>query len=460
MAADPGAKRPARVAGVVDSATPGITWPALPKPDVMASLALHDQLQQSEWWPAQRIAAMQYRQLALLLAYAKRTVPYYRRVLPSAGRVGPDLLRSLPVLARAQLQSEPEAFLGAALPKQHQPVQTIRSSGSTGRPVEVKATAVSGVFRRALYLREHRWHRRDLTLPAATIRNVRAGFALPPDGARAPDWGQGYATRPMDVLSIRATVDEQLAWLQRVKPAYLSTFPTNLRALAVEALARKVTLPGLKQASTYAESLPPGLRELVRRAFGVGVTDIYSCEETGPIAFQCPDHEHYHVQSENLIVEVVDEAGRACAPGQVGRVLVTDLHNFGTPLIRYELGDYAEAGARCACGRGLPVLARLVGRTRNMMRTPDGRQRWPSLPSGDSLGRIAPVRQFQLVQRAPARMELVLVVARPLSAKEEASVREAFLRDLGGGFELAIAYAQSIARTANGKYEDFRCEIE
>jgi phenylacetate-CoA ligase len=453
-------KGPPRVAGTVDSAVPGLVWPGLPAPAVMAMLALHEQMQQSEWWSPERIAAMQYRQLATLLGHAKRTVPHYRRVLPASGRVGPEMLRSLPILTRARVQEDPASLQSGAVPRQHQPVQPVRTSGSTGRPVDLKVTSVSSLFRRALYLREHRWQRRDLSLAAATIRNFRDGSGMPPEGKRAAGWGYGYVTKPIDALNIRATVDEQIAWLERVQPAYLSTFPTNLRALAQHALERGIRIPGLRQASTYAESLPPGLRDLVRRALGVSVADIYSSEEAGPIAFQCPAHEEtYHVQSENLIVEVVDEEGRPCPHGTPGRVLVTDLHNLATPLIRYEIGDYAETGPACDCGRGQPVLSRVLGRTRNMLRMPGGRLRWPTLPSGDELGRIAPVRQFQLVQKDLQRLELVLVAARPLAPEEESRVRAAFLSDLGAGFEIRVSYADAIARTSGGKYEDFRCEM-
>jgi phenylacetate-CoA ligase len=453
-------KGPPRVAGTVDSAVQGLLWPALPSSAVMATLALHEQFQDSEWWSAERLAAMQYRQLAVLLSHAKRHVPHYRHSLPSSGQVGLQMLRSLPILTRAAAQENPAALVSNDVPKSHLPLQNIRSSGSTGRPVEFKASSVTALFRRALYLREHRWHKRDLTQSAATIRNFRDGSGMPPEGKRASGWGHGYSTKPIDILNIRATVEQQLAWLARVRPAYLSTFPTNLRALAQACLDRGAAIPGLRQACTYAESLPPGLRELVRRALGVPLCDIYSSEETGPIGFQCPGHEdRYHVQSENLIVEVVDEAGKPCAHGVPGRVLVTDLHNLATPLIRYEIGDYAETGPACDCGRSLPVLSRVLGRTRNMLRMPRGQSRWPSLPSGDELGRIAPVRQFQLVQKDLQRLELVLVVARPLTKEEEKRVQAAFLSDLGGGFELALSYAKEIARTPGGKYEDFRSEV-
>ena len=76
-------------------------------------------------------------------------------------------------------------------------------------------------------------------------------------------------------------------------------------------------------------------------------------------------------------MEVLDNHGRPCKEGETGRVVLTDLHNFTMPLIRYEIGDYAEVGPPCACGRGLPVLARILGRSRNMLTLPAGDRIWP-----------------------------------------------------------------------------------
>jgi phenylacetate-coenzyme A ligase PaaK-like adenylate-forming protein len=98
------------------------------------------------------------------------------------------------------------------------------------------------------------------------------------------------------------------------------------------------------------------------RDWDVPLTDLYAADEAGCIALQCPDHEHYHVQSESVLVEVLDVEGRACAPGAVGRVVVTTLQNFAMPLVRYDIGDVAEAGDPCPCGRGLPVLRRIARR--------------------------------------------------------------------------------------------------
>ena len=93
------------------------------------------------------------------------------------------------------------------------------------------------------------------------------------------------------------------------------------------------------------------------------VVDIYSCTEAGYLAFSCPEQGNLHVQAESVIVEVLDRAGKPCAPGEEGEVVVTPLLNFAMPLIRYAVGDRAVVGEPCACGRGLPTL-KTVGRSR------------------------------------------------------------------------------------------------
>ena len=138
---------------------------------------------------------------------------------------------------------------------------------------------------------------------------------------------------------------------------------------------------------------------------------------------------------ESLVVELLDEQDKACVPGQVGRVVVTDLHNFATPLIRYDLLDYAEMADACPCGRGLPALKRIAGRRRNMVRLPDGRTLWPAI-GGLPYSEIAPVRQFQFVQHEREAIEVRLVSDAPLTAEQERRIGDLIREALDFPFKL------------------------
>jgi phenylacetate-CoA ligase len=173
----------------------------------------------------------------------------------------------------------------------------------------------------------------------------------------------------------------------------------------------------------------------------------------GFIALQCPRHEHYHVQSESVLVEVLDEDGEPVRPGEIGRVVLTSLHNFAMPLIRYAIGDYAEAGAPCPCGRGLPVLKRILGRSRNRVSMPDGRRAWPDV--GALRAAIPGAEQIQVVQQGADAVEVRYARDLALSPEEERESGERIRAALGHPFGLTFTGPAPIPRQPNGKLETF-----
>ena len=442
------------------SAVPGVRWPAIPPKVGAAMLAMQYQLARSQWWSAAEIQRQQLRQLSALLVHASDTVPYYRQQLADAGYSARETLTAerffeLPLLHRRDLQQAYEALQSTRIPPDHGKRLDGYTSGSTGTPLRFCGTEVTHFFWGALTLRDHLWHERKLEKKSAVIR------ASVDDGATS-GWGASsevaYPTGPGAALNIRADIDVQLRWLQHEQPGYLLTHPSNLRALAQRSLEQGIRLPGLLEVRTFGEVVDADLRGLSRDAWGVPLIDVYSAEEVGYIALQCPEHEHYHVQSENLLVEIVDERGRSCPPGSIGRVVVTTMHNFAMPLVRYELGDYAEVGDPCACGRGLPVLKRIMGRQRNMVRLPDGTRHWPFF-SLAQWGFQLPVRQLQMQQRALDHIEVRLVCERALEDSEVRLLTDAVRGGLGYPFKITVTRVDAIARGANFKYEDFVCHV-
>lgn len=441
----------------VHSVLPGIAWPGIPEDNAAQLLAACFQLDRSQWWAPEQLREHQLRQLKSVLHHALATVPYYSTAFRNLDIENMDWTRfmELPRLQRLTLQTEFEALSSQQPPSAHGSVTVGQSSGSTGRPVSFRLTALCQLFWEALTLREHLWHGRDLSGKLASIR-------IKLEDGRLPNWGRPVAgvfhNGPAVTLNVRTDVGKQLEWLQREDPDYLITHASNLGALAELSIKLGVRLPRLRQARTYSEALRPDLRAKVRAAWGVELADVYSCEEAGVIALQCPFHEHYHVQSENLIVEVLDPDGRECGPGETGEVVLTTLHNFAMPFIRYRIGDFAEVGEVCPCGRGLPVLKRIHGRQRNMLRLPDGSQHWPSFPSALWL-KVAPIQQFRIIQTAPDSLEVTYAMDRALTAAEEMELKEAIGDRLGFTFKIGWNRVDLIERTPNAKYEDFVSQL-
>lgn len=455
------------MAQTIRSAIEGLAWPAVPGRTGRLQLALLYQLEESQWWPAEVLQEHQFRQLNTLLDHAARTVPFYRKRLGAAGFPGapaitPESWRKIPVLTRREVQRSFEALRSRALPKAHGRTGEALTTGSTATPVRTVSTELGMGFWLTLMLRENLWHGRDMGGKLALIRPVDGPGARYPRGARSAHWGPArdgaFATGPRVTLEISSKIDEQAEWLLRQDPDYLVTYPSNLAALVHHCEERGMVPGNLRGVRTMSEILYPEVREACRRVWGVPVTDAYSTEEVGHIAFQCPESENLHVQAETVLVEVLDDAGSACAPGEVGRVVVTPLHNFAMPLIRYAVGDLAEVGAPCPCGRGLPVLRRIIGRIRSMVRLPSGGQLYANFHG--LLAGIGPVVQFQIVRTGEEELEMRLVAKRELTAAERETLTARIRERFRYSFRIAFAYVDEIPRGPGGKFQDYRSEIE
>nr|HEX4313445.1 hypothetical protein [Kofleriaceae bacterium] len=420
--------------------TAGVAWPDL--------AAISRELDRAQWLPPGELAAAQHRQLAELVRHAP-TAPHYEQLPAWDGH-----LASLPILTRDAAIAAGDRLASRRYPADHGATLEVKTSRTTGEPVRLRATAVTTRLWTALTLRDHAWHGRDLRAKLAAIRYATEP-APPPLGAHRRGWGPATDAlapdAPLAMLSVVSTTDDQVAWLRREDPAYLLAYPTVVDAIARRLRELGARLPALREVRTICEALSPDTRALVRDVLGVPVVDTYSAEEVGHIAMQCPAAHAYHV-AESVIVEVLRDDDAPCAPGEVGRVVVTALHNFATPIVRYEIGDYAEVGAPCPCGRGLPTLARVVGRRRNMLRYPDGRTMWPvfTVPCRNA----AHYRELQLVQDAPAHLR-VRVVEAPGKPLDRRALVAALHGALGRDFEIAVEVVDALARSPAGKLEEF-----
>lgn len=444
------------------SAISQVPWPALPGPDGALMLAMQQQLRESERLPPQQLEQRQLDALGRVLRHAWETVPFYRDD-PSYGIVanGSSPTRqaweSLPLLTRAQIQEAGTALTSNSVPADHQPLIETFTSGSTGRPIRGVGTRVTSTLWLAFTLREQLWHGRDLSGKFAAIRADSAD-KVPSEGATLAGWGPAvdkvYPTGPGVLFSVHRDVAAQVEWLCQQNPDYLVSLPSNLVALAEHFNATGARLPRLRQACSYGEAISPDVRAACRAAWGVGLIDIYSTRELGYLALQCPRGDQYHVQSENVYLEVLDQRGHPCRPGEIGRVVVSTMHNYAMPLLRYDLGDYAQVGEPCPCGRSLPVLTRIMGRQRNMLLLPTGERVWPRLRSRH-WAHIGEIRQLQLVQQEVDRIEARLVARRPLTASEESQFTSTLHQSLAYPFRVSFSYLDSIDRSQTLKFEEF-----
>ena len=416
----------------------------------------------TERLPAAELARRQGAVLYDLARHAAAHSPHFARRLAGAGLTPSTLaepggLAKLAPLTRRELVNAGDALFCHAYPASHGALSSTTTSGSTGEPVTVRRTSWSEAHWLTDTLREHLWHDRDFS---GRLAASRANLSEPMD---IPDWGPPcnliLRTGPWSGMPAAYSVEAHCRWLGEFEPDYLLALPSSLAGIVAELDRTGQRLRRLRGVRTLSETVQPRLREEVRRVLGVGIDDMYTSQECGVMATQCPEEGSYHV-SEMMLLEVVDSAGRACGAGEVGRILVTALANYATPIIRYEIGDYAEVGAPCRCGRGLPTIRRFLGRERNLALLPDGSRHWP-LVGFHRWGEVFPVRQFQFVQLDRKTILARMSAHGQPSPEQLARLTAIIQEELRHPFEIRYEWHETaLPRGPGGKFEEFLCRAE
>lgn len=433
---------------------PEITFPPMVQPQQAPLMAMLFQLHTTQWMSPDNLRRQQLRQANVLLNHAARQSRFW------AGRLG-GITRweDVPLLSRADIQRAGEGLFCRSYPKSHGQTYTLSTSGSTGQPVVVRGTDVTRFFFSALAIREHLWHKTDFKGSYAVSRMFNTPVK---EGHVSSSWGppvnELYKTGPCAMINITDDIEKQAKRIVQFNPSYLLTYPSTLKGLLEYFNQHNVRPSALRGIRTIGELLQPETRRICSSVLGLKVIDAYSSQEVGYIALQCPDTDNYHVQGENLLVEVIDENGRPCQPGQTGRVVITALHNFATPIIRYVIGDYAVVAERCSCGRGLPALKRIMGRQRNLLTSPDGSKKYFPKVGFKRFGEAGDIKQYQVIQQTLGELDVRLVVGAPLLADQEKTLRGIILEALGYEYKLNFIYIDKM-ETKAGKFEEVKSNL-
>jgi len=406
-------------------------------PQLAGAAPRYAQLLRSQYWSPPKLRAYLQTRLGQTLNAASM-IPFYAARWGESPR--PDDFDRLPILKRTGIGELNESVRSL---RSDQRFYTGRSSGSTGIPAEFlfDATHQRGRFAaRARYLRAHGW---------GPFRRSAWTIVMPED---IPDhvFLRSRLFPRNEFLKRFGEFTDLVVWLRKLDPLYLGVLPSVLEGLLQVFERKGERVPSLRLIFSGSEVLEDTLRERTRRILGVEVAEYYGSTEAF-LAWQCP-RGALHVNAEHVLLEVVDDANRPVAPGELGRVLVTTLENHLMPLVRYEIGDYAQAASGlCPCGRTLPVIGRVAGRGINLFRMTAGRLISPwriifTLTERPELG------QFQIVQKDIDRYLIRYVADRPLGADFETSIRAEIRRLLRSTVAVEFERVAEIGRTRTGKF--------
>jgi len=384
--------------------------------------------------------------IALFPEYAE-TVRAFRGSLPEDGESISPL--DLPVWTREDQRALFDSLPGPPLPG------AIRHStgGSTGVPLQFYITRESYEWRMAVSDRGYSW---------AGAEEGRKSFFV---------WGTPvYPPAPLKRLELRLHHalqrrtyfdsfnfdDEQKQLCCRMindqKPPAVVGYAGNLVELARFARSNPGALHWkAKTLITAAEGLHPGQRELLEEHLVDEVFMSYGSREFALIGMECCHHTGYHVASDNLLVEVVDDNGKPVPPGETGRILVTDLRNVTNPFIRYEIGDLGTMSPEpCPCGLPFPVLATVDGRIQEVINKPDG-SKLTALFIPHMMKEFPWIEAYQVVQESNDAICISVVMGDELKNALTESVRTVLQPRVGEDMTITFKRVDRLEKSRSGK---------
>ena len=404
---------------------------------------------------AMQLERVQARRLRQIMQRAA-TVPHYRTRFGDAGidpgsiRTAADLVQ-LPVTTRAEIQQVPiERRLAERVDPNR--MKSFFTSGSTGHPVRILQSRSNNLINGALTLRScwhyglRPWHRR------MTSRN-----SMP--SSTPLTWLSRLGVFQKDYIMIAQQADQWCQQVRRFQPHCIMVYLTCLRVLAEYILEHHITDCRPLFIISVGEMLDPTTRHTIEKAFDAPVYDVYGSWEGGIMAAECPQCGGYHVNSDWVIVEILCD-GRPVQPGEEGDVVITNLHNWSTPFVRYAQGDRAvwQAGPS-VCGSPFPLLKKICGRQSDSLIAPSG----ATISPVSFLTLISPIPGIQLwrliqVERDLLRLEVCADA--PLDAATMTALREQLSLRMGAPMRLEVHYHKDLVQRDGNKFRRVICRVD
>ena len=410
-----------------------------------------EQLQQ------QQLSALQN-----LLEHCLQQIPFYRQHWRSCGlESGKDLnsLHQFSLLPPLTKQLVTAHYPQLVTQLGGQPNIKKSTGGSTGEPFHFELDQQSNQRRQAVMWRGYGWLGAGLGERTLQLWGADIGYPSWQSQLKNQLYHRFYNRTMLSSFEMQPdNLGSYLNRINRIKPKVMVAYTNPLYQLARFILQAQVQVHQPQAILTGAEPLEAFQRQTIQEAFKAPVFNTYGCREFMLIAAECQQQHGLHINSDHLVVETVDEQGKPL-DGEPGDLLITDLYNYGMPLVRYQNGDRGILSHRqCSCGNPLPMLESVTGRKLDMLKTRSGKllpgELFPHL-----FKEFREIYKFQVRQPALDRLEIALQLHSPLSSAQITAIQQEITRYTQGELQLNFQFVDQIPLTASGKHRVTICEI-
>ncbi|MCR6667848.1 MAG: AMP-binding protein [Methyloversatilis sp.] len=434
----------------------GLVFPLQERLKKHSTVADRRAMEDSQWWPRERLEALRVQRLRALLTHAAAHVPYYRDLFARIG-FDPAAMSSLTDLQRLPFLDKPliRAHTDALKADDARGLARFNTGGSSGVPL-IFYIGLERVSRDvAAKWRATRWWGVDIGDPEIVLWGSPIELGAQDRVRLLRD--RLMRTRLLPAFEMSdAKVDGFIDEIRTLRPRMLFGYPSAFAHIARHAQRQGVRMDdlGIKVVFVTSERLYDHQRTLIEQSFGAPVANGYGGRDAGFIAHQCPSGS-LHITAEDLIVEIVDREGRVLPPGESGEIVVTHLATRDFPFVRYRTGDVgvlaAPDDAPCACGRTLPVLKEVQGRSTDFIVARDG-----TVMHGLALIYIVRdmpgVAGFRIEQESLDLTRVKVVTEPGFPADGDARIRVGMKARLGESVEVVVEHVAQIAAEGSGKF--------
>lgn len=441
------------MSGIYTRAISGVVFPLHERLKRHDTVAVRRTMEASQWWPLQRLQQFQLDRLRNFLSTIGASVPYYsglfarERFDPAVVSTVADLQR-LPFLDKATIRANIDA-----LKYPHaRGLARFNTGGSSGEPLVFHIGLERVSHDVAAKWRATRWWGVDIGDPEVVVWGSPIELGAQDKVRRWRDRLMRTELLPAFEMS-PARIEGFIQRIRKRRPHMLFGYPSALNHIAEHALMRGVAMNdlGVRVAFVTSERLYDNQRQMIERVFGCRVANGYGGRDAGFIAHECP-HGGMHITAEDVIVEIIGNDGRPVPDGEAGEVVITHLATRDFPFVRYRTGDIAVcSSAACTCGRSLPLLAEIQGRSTDFVVAVDG-----TVMHGLSLIYIlrdlAGVKAFKVVQHDLHHTSVQLVTGDGFAASQVTSIVQGFKRRLGVDVHVDVQQVEAIAPERSGKF--------
>ncbi len=420
-----------------------------------------ENLKQQQYWPNDKIASLQTEKLNRLITHANKTSKWHQKIIADTGlNLNQPLtlndLKRFPVTTKIDIRENTQDFISSKYNPEVMP--KAKTGGSTGVSLN-------------LFFDEHcQKLRNGAQIFADSFSGWKPGIRI------AAVWGNPPVAKTLK-QKIRAFLLDRMIYLdtmdlnpssmghfvvkwRKFKPEMIFGHSHSIYIFAKYVCEHKITDLRPKGIVATSMMLLDHERDIIESAFQCKVSNRYGCEEVGLIAVECEQHKGMHINSSHIILECLDENNQPVASGQAGKLVITDLNNFGMPLIRYRVEDVGVLSDRkCSCGRNTPLLERLEGRVADFLKKPDGGQVAGVSLVERTLTKIPGIEQMQLVQEQLHEILINRVKGPEYTPNTDAQLIAEFREVFDTSVNLIINDVEKIPQEKSGKYRFSICKI-